>query len=135
MISPPLVPAKIFPPCSVKAISLMLFDLIFPKTFYKEIYLYLLIFALQIIILPAASPEIIPPSVLSQRAPTDLLCYLNTLFAKLPFHCTNKPLVIDVTIESPRVAIARFGLRGALPKTPFLVYNLPAWKRQKTTYF
>ena len=92
-------------------------------------------FALQTMIFPAASPEIMPPSVLKHRAPTDLLCSLKTLFAKLPFHCTNKPLVIDVTIDSPSVAIAKLGLRGAFPNTPFLVSNLPPWKRQKTTYF
>lgn len=47
--------------------------------------------------LPSASPEIIPPSARSDSAPTDLLCYLYTLELKLPRQVTNKPLLIEVT--------------------------------------
>lgn len=59
----------------------MLFDFIFPNSFSRDTYLYFTIEELQIIILPNASPDIIPPSDLSHKAPTDLECYLYTFVA------------------------------------------------------
>ena len=36
--------------------------------------------------------------------------------------------------ESPSIAMAKVGPRGALPKTPFLLYSLPVMNLMNTTY-
>jgi hypothetical protein len=59
---------------------------------------------------------------------------LKTLETKVPFHCTKRPLAIEVMTESPSIAMAKLGPRGALPKTPFLLYSLPVMNLMNTTY-
>lgn len=110
-------------------------DFTFPSNFYSEISRYFVMFWLQRMMLPAASPEIRPPSPRSHSAPTDLECYLYTLDANVPFHCTSSPLVIDVITVSPSRAMARLGFRGALPNTPFFFSSFPDANLQKTTSF
>jgi hypothetical protein len=41
---------------------------------------------------------------------------------------------MEVITESPSVAMAKLGLRGALPKTPFLLYSFPEMNLMNTTY-
>ena len=136
MIYPPLVPARILPFCSQREIKRILFDFTFPNSFYSEIYLSFDILELHTMIVPEASPEIIPPYFLSHRAPTDFVCSLKILETLFPFHWISRPFVIDVITESFRTAMARLGFKGAFPKIPFFIYSFPdEVNLQKTTSF
>ena len=135
MTYPPLVPTNMWLFASYSEMILGLFETIGFNSFGKDISFSFDMLWLHKIMFPKISPDIMPPSGLSHKAPTALLCSLYTLEQKLPFQYASTPLFIEVMIESPSTAIQRLGFIGAFPNTPFLHSILPFKNLAKTTYF